>query len=193
VSHCERETSLLATPRRTSASLSETPQHPLTRGSVGVYIYLMPLSGPCLRLNTLRCNNLYSTALHLPSTRTVLLADRTSRQRAAQPRIFVSCADQQRCRPVPWLRSPLQWSHIVQLVRPGTAVSTMGANGKANGVQKRGHAGHSHGHHHHHDNTYLTSSNKNDPGVRITRIGLYVNLGMAIGKGLGGYAFNSQA
>lgn len=50
--------------------------------------------------------------------------------------------------------------------------------------------GHSH---HHHDNSYLTSSNKNDPGVRITRIGLASNLGMAIVKGVGGYAFNSQA
>jgi cation diffusion facilitator family transporter len=29
--------------------------------------------------------------------------------------------------------------------------------------------------------------------VRITRIGLFVNLGMAIGKGLGGYIFHSQA
>jgi hypothetical protein len=62
-----------------------------------------------------------------------------------------------------------------------------------NVVQARGHAGHSHGHHHHHDNTYLTSTNKKDPGVRITRIGLYVNLGMAVGKGIGGYVFNSQA
>lgn len=54
--------------------------------------------------------------------------------------------------------------------------------------------GHSHhGHHHHHDNTYLTSQNKDDPGVRITRVGLYVNLGMAIAKGAGGYVFNSQA
>jgi hypothetical protein len=54
----------------------------------------------------------------------------------------------------------------------------------------RGHAGHSH--HHHHDNTYLTSTNKNDAGVRITRIGLFVNLAMAIGKGVGGYVFHSQ-
>ncbi|KAK0945813.1 mitochondrial metal transporter [Friedmanniomyces endolithicus] len=53
---------------------------------------------------------------------------------------------------------------------------------------------HSHGsHHHHNDNTYLTSTNKSDPGVKITRIGLYVNLGMAITKGAGGYIFNSQA
>jgi hypothetical protein len=62
-------------------------------------------------------------------------------------------------------------------------------------TQKREHAGHSHshGHGHSHDNTYLTSSNKNDAGVRITRLGLLVNLFMAVGKGVGGYAFNSQA
>ncbi|MCJ1463779.1 hypothetical protein MMC07_002388 [Pseudocyphellaria aurata] len=60
-------------------------------------------------------------------------------------------------------------------------------------VQTRPHGGHSHSHSHHHDNTYLTSSNKKDAGVRITRIGLYVNLVMAIGKGIGGYYFNSQA
>lgn len=59
-------------------------------------------------------------------------------------------------------------------------------------TQTRSHAGHSH-HHHHHDNTFLLSKNKNDAGVRITRIGLYVNLGMAVSKGFGGYVFNSQA
>ena len=59
--------------------------------------------------------------------------------------------------------------------------------------QHRGHAGHSHGHHHHHDNSYLTSKNKNDAGVKVTRLGLYVNVGMAISKGIGGYYFNSQA
>ncbi|KAM3148895.1 hypothetical protein ABEW05_010863 [Botrytis cinerea] len=59
-------------------------------------------------------------------------------------------------------------------------------------TQTRSHVGHSH-HHHHHDNTYLTSTNKNDAGVRITRIGLYSNLGMAVAKGVGGYMFNSQA
>lgn len=57
-------------------------------------------------------------------------------------------------------------------------------------TQTRGHAGH--GHHHAHDNTYLLSANKKDAGVRITRIGLYVNLGMAVSKGFGGYVFNSQ-
>jgi divalent metal cation (Fe/Co/Zn/Cd) transporter len=61
------------------------------------------------------------------------------------------------------------------------------------GTQIRGHAGHSHHHHHHHGNVYLTSQNKKDAGVRITRIGLYSNLGMAIVKGAGGYAFNSQS
>ena len=58
-------------------------------------------------------------------------------------------------------------------------------------THSHGHAGHGH-HHHHHDNTFLLSKNKNDAGVRITRIGLYVNLGMAVGKGFGGYVFNSQ-
>ena len=62
--------------------------------------------------------------------------------------------------------------------------------------QARGHAGHSHlhhhHHHHHHDNSFLLSQDKNDAGVRITRVGLYVNLGMAVSKGFGGYVFNSQ-
>lgn len=57
--------------------------------------------------------------------------------------------------------------------------------------QSRSHSAHSHSHNH--DNTYLTSPNKNDAGVRITRVGLYVNLGMAVSKGIGGYYFNSQA
>lgn len=56
--------------------------------------------------------------------------------------------------------------------------------------QTRDHAGHSH---EYQENAYLTSTNKNDAGVRITRIGLYVNLSMAISKSLGGYVFNSQA
>ncbi|KAI1483962.1 cation efflux family-domain-containing protein [Daldinia eschscholtzii] len=60
--------------------------------------------------------------------------------------------------------------------------------------QTRSHSGHKHSHgHHHHDNVYLTSQNKNDAGVRITRIGLYSNLGMAVAKGAGGYLFNSKA
>ncbi|KAK3898122.1 mitochondrial metal transporter 2 [Staphylotrichum tortipilum] len=60
-------------------------------------------------------------------------------------------------------------------------------------TRSHGHHGHGHGHHHHHDNVYLTSTNKNDAGVRITRIGLFSNLFMAIAKGAGGYAFNSQS
>ncbi|KAJ5833201.1 hypothetical protein N7474_001512 [Penicillium riverlandense] len=63
-------------------------------------------------------------------------------------------------------------------------------------TQSRAHGGHSHGHghhHHHHDNVYLTSTNKHDAGVRITRIGLFANLTMAIGKFIGGYVFHSQA
>ena len=60
-------------------------------------------------------------------------------------------------------------------------------------TQHRHHGGHSHSHGHSHDNTYLTSTNKKDAGVRITRIGLYVNFLMALGKGIGGYFLNSQA
>lgn len=60
----------------------------------------------------------------------------------------------------------------------------------ATATQTRAHAGHSHSHH---DNVYLTSKNKNDAGVRITRIGLYSNLGMAVVKFVGGYMFNSQS
>ncbi|KAJ5317337.1 hypothetical protein N7508_001845 [Penicillium antarcticum] len=61
-------------------------------------------------------------------------------------------------------------------------------------TQTRGHGGHGHHHHHHHhDNTYLTSTNKRDAGVRITRIGLVANLCMAIGKFIGGYVFHSQS
>ncbi|KAJ6085987.1 hypothetical protein N7486_010268 [Penicillium sp. IBT 16267x] len=61
-------------------------------------------------------------------------------------------------------------------------------------TQTRSHAGHGHGHHHHHhDNVYLTSTNKNDAGVRITRIGLVANLAMALSKFIGGYVFHSQA
>ena len=58
-------------------------------------------------------------------------------------------------------------------------------------IHARSHSGHSHSHQH--DNTYLTSTNRKDAGVRITRLGLYVNLGMAVSKGIGGYYFNSQA
>lgn len=58
-------------------------------------------------------------------------------------------------------------------------------------TQTRTHAGHSHGGPQ--DNSYLISANKKDAGVRITRIGLFVNLAMAIGKGIGGYVFHSQA
>ncbi|OOF90370.1 hypothetical protein ASPCADRAFT_212036 [Aspergillus carbonarius ITEM 5010] len=56
-----------------------------------------------------------------------------------------------------------------------------------------GHHGHHHHHHHHHDNVYLTSTDKHDAGVRITRLGLVANLAMAIGKFIGGYVFHSQA
>ncbi|CCX09713.1 Similar to Mitochondrial metal transporter 2; acc. no. Q08970 [Pyronema omphalodes CBS 100304] len=53
---------------------------------------------------------------------------------------------------------------------------------------------HGHGHSHSHGaDPYLMSSDTTDPGVRITRIGLMVNLGMVVTKGVGGWVFNSQA
>ena len=75
--------------------------------------------------------------------------------------------------------------HPLTKVRSKQSLPTMSSL-----VHSHEHSGHAH---HHHDNTYLTSKNKNDAGVRITRIGLFVNLFMAIGKGLGGWTFNSQA
>jgi len=92
----------------------------------------------------------------------------------------------------------LNWSQTAHRPRISTSSksSTMAKDTSVgSGLdQFRSHMGHSHSHgHHHHDNTFLTSKNKDDPGVRITKIGLYVNVGMAISKGIGGYAFNSQA
>lgn len=63
--------------------------------------------------------------------------------------------------------------------------------GMSSTVQNRLHSSHSHSHKH--DSTYLTSANRKDAAVRITKIGLYVNFLMAIGKGIGGYLLNSQS
>lgn len=146
----------------------------------------MPLLVNHARLLRFRCSNTPSGCLR-PSTFT--RQQRTSVQTAAIPTSTDSAI-----RPSHSLRSPVQWSHVVYRIRtPPTSINptVMGRND-----QTRTHMGHSHGshgHHHHHDNTFLTSTNRSDPGVRITRIGLYVNLGMAIVKGAGGYIFNSQA
>ncbi|KAK9476585.1 cation efflux family-domain-containing protein [Lipomyces japonicus] len=50
-----------------------------------------------------------------------------------------------------------------------------------------------HSHTHTHDTTLLLSKDVTDPAVRITKIGLWVNLGMALAKGIGGYVFNSKS
>jgi hypothetical protein len=78
------------------------------------------------------------------------------------------------------------------LQHPQKLASRHSAKIMASHTHARSHSGHGGHHNHHHDNTYLVSSNKNDAGVRITRIGLFVNLAMAIGKGIGGYVFHSQ-
>ncbi|KAF7197150.1 Mitochondrial metal transporter 2, partial [Pseudocercospora fuligena] len=158
----------------------------------------------------LRCNT-STTAVHIATAPTATTAHataivspiaaglRTSRVRVrnqVQRRILLTLAPS--ARPVQRLRSPHQWAHIVHHSRQPQAVAATSptVTMPTQTTQKRTHAGHSHGHGHHHhhgDNAYLTSSNKNDPGVRITRVGLYVNLGMAIAKGAGGYVFNSKA
>lgn len=114
---------------------------------------------------------------------------------AVQYAVITSCAisrDSSR----PSLRSPFQWSHVLRLIRkPASATMDFTPGPGVGHIQTREHGSHSHshGHSHNHDNTYLTSTNKTDPGVRITKVGLYVNLGMAIAKGAGGIVFNSQA
>ncbi|KAK9471014.1 uncharacterized protein V1510DRAFT_421397 [Dipodascopsis tothii] len=50
-----------------------------------------------------------------------------------------------------------------------------------------------HSHSHGSENAVLLTGDKNSPAVRITRIGLFVNLSMVIAKGFGGYVFASQA
>lgn len=85
---------------------------------------------------------------------------------------------------------------LVAPVRPGPHSFLVTVSNMATSIQSREHTRHSHHHHHHHhhhDTSYLTSANKNDAGVRITRVGLFVNLAMAIGKGIGGWLFHSQA
>ena len=98
------------------------------------------------------------------------------------------------------LQSRLNWSQTAHRPRAVLETSTsQKTTDQKLGLpldQIRSHMGHSHahgGHHHHHDNTFLTSRNRNDPGVKITMTGLYVNVGMAVSKGIGGYVFNSQA
>ena len=131
----------------------------------------------------LRCSNTLRT-----STSTNPLA--RQQRRTGQTSVLTTCTDQS-TRSLPLLLSPHQWSHIVHRIRKPTASGVSSIMAKKG--QSRTHTGHSHSHGHQHDNTYLTSKNKGDPGVRITRIGLYVNLGMAIVKGAGGYIFHSQA
>lgn len=104
--------------------------------------------------------------------------------------------------------SPLPLAHTAKNSPPRFPRLPPATAKLATSPQSRDHLGHSHdghahthshlslGHHHHHspgDNIYLTSSNKHDAGVRITRIGLFVNIFMAISKGFGGWFFNSQA
>ena len=147
----------------------------------------MPVPAARLRLSPSFSSPLLRDVALQPHLRQSLIT--SAHRGTGQTAVFVSCTGST-LRPVRSLRSPLQWSHIVHRFRLPAKMAT---DPQTTLGQVRTHMGHSHSHDHNHDNTYLTSTNKSDPGVRITRIGLYVNLGMAIAKGFGGYVFNSQA
>lgn len=100
-----------------------------------------------------------------------------------------------------------RWAHLRQ---PKTILTAKGSFSHWNPVlphrsamaftQKRlSHQNHSvpsspiHNHSPSNNKIFLTTRNKKDAGAKITRLGLYSNLAMAIAKGIGGYAFNSQS
>lgn len=168
-----------------------------------------------LRLSALHKRSHASLSLNSLGFATTVLFEQ-QQQQVHQVRSSRTAAHHVACvsRVVTGLSRPRRnWSQVAQkarlppasspLLSPPTTSSSSSTNIMADQwipAQARGfghshsHAhGHGHGHGHSHDTTYLTSSNKDDPGVRITRIGLYVNLGMAIAKAAGGYAFNSRA
>ncbi|OMP82325.1 Mitochondrial metal transporter 1 [Diplodia seriata] len=81
--------------------------------------------------------------------------------------------------------------------RPSSVRHLRRLNPAMSATQTREHMGHSHGHghgHHHHgtDPALLLSSDKNDAAVRITRLGLLLNVVLAVGKGFAGYYWNSK-
>lgn len=128
-----------------------------------------------------------------------------SQQLAHRPRVFTSFAPYHRTRrcPLPASSYTLTSPTHHPPRRPPTsfklAASQQARVHSSHRHDHDGHDDHSHGHslfgHHHHHGAdpFLTSKDKTDPGVRITRIGLFVNLGMVVTKGLGGWVFNSQA
>lgn len=82
--------------------------------------------------------------------------------------------------------------------RPASLLRLRKLNPAMSATQTRSHAGHSHGHghghhHHHTDPALLLSKDKNDAAVRITRLGLYLNVVLAVGKGIAGYYWNSKS
>ena len=153
----------------------------------------MPLPAARLRLSPSFTSPLLRNARSHTPLKQPLIA--LGHSEAVQTAVFISCTNSS-SRLVPSFRSPHQWSHIVHRIRKPAALGAstdMATNSPTGRGPVRTHMGHSHSHERNHDNTYLTSTNRDDPGVRITRIGLYVNLAMAIGKSAGGYIFHSQA
>jgi cation diffusion facilitator family transporter len=78
-----------------------------------------------------------------------------------------------------------------------SAVNKLGYSQESDHSHPHSGTGHSHLHSHahsHHENIFLLEKGGlKNPALRITWIGLLVNLGMAIGKGVGGVVFHSQA
>lgn len=154
------------------------------------------LGSTCSGSFSVLCNTPKTSLSHNPSSPLLSSTTETRNPSVGQSRVLLTAALNPRLanKTASRLRSPLQWSRIAHGARDPTYLPGLGSIGKMEGSQQvRAHS-HGHGgHHHHHDTTFLTSANKSDPGVKITRVGLYVNLGMAVAKGAGGYIFNSQA
>ena len=151
----------------------------------------------------------FRSILSTTSTHQLLLRripNALSQQLTRRPRVFTSFAPYHRTRRRPLPASCYTLAAPTYHLPPRTTTSFKLATSQ----QARDHSSHRHdhdendhdhshshsvfGHHHHHGtDPFLTSKDKTDPGVRITRVGLYVNLGMAITKGFGGWVFNSQA
>ena len=106
-------------------------------------------------------------------------------------RVFTSLS--RRHRPPNYRRSPSASLYRFFLSHPQPFLASFKL---ADLQQSRDHSGHHHHHghgHHHGADPFLLSKDTTDPGVRITRVGLYVNLAMVVTKGIGGWMFNSQA
>jgi ABC-type nickel/cobalt efflux system permease component RcnA len=171
--------------QRTQRGLPMSPQCSRTPGLAALRLSsVTAVSGTprltCAWRPVLRCQRCTPLRTHQPHLRRIFLTSSTSAGTSSSTSYLNN--------PNPRISLPSSTPHP-RPIRYRNCVLVM-----ATSTQVRQRTSHSHHHHHHHhDNVYLTSSNKDDAGVRITRIGLFSNLGMAVAKGAGGYMFNSQS